>query len=83
LGAIAAADMSRSRFTQITPSPGGAPLAGFHDLVINPKKVGSLDMFRLAESPGTLIVSERVTDALGAKPRSGGWGITAFPIEEA
>jgi hypothetical protein len=83
LGAIAVADMSKSRFLQISSAPGGTPLAGFQELVIDPAKVAMLDMFRLAESPSTLVVSERVTDALGANPRPGGWGITASPIEEA
>jgi hypothetical protein len=83
LGATSAADLSRSRFREILPSPVGTPHAVFQELVIDPKRVATLDMFRLAESPSTLIVSERVTDALGNNPRPGGWGITAFPIEEA
>jgi hypothetical protein len=83
LGAVAAADMAKSRFLEIVATPGGAPLTGFQDLVIDPSKVATLDMFRLFESPSTLIVSDRVTAALASNPRQGGWGITAFPIEEA
>lgn len=82
LGTVAAADMSKSRFSEIMTSPGGAPFMRFQNLVIDAGKVAGFDMFRLAENMSTLIVSERVTRALAGNPRPGGWGITAFPIEE-
>jgi hypothetical protein len=75
--------MSKSRATDILPAPGGTPFARFQNLVIDADKAVAFDMFRLAESPSILIASERVTRALAASPRAGGWGITAFPVEQA
>lgn len=83
IGIVAAANMAKSRATEILPAPGGMPFARFQNLVIDADKVAAFDMFRLAESPSTLIVSERVTRALAGTPRQGGWGITAFPVEQA
>lgn len=83
IGIVAAADMSKSRATEILPTPGGVPFARFQSLVIDAKKAAAFDLFRLAESPSILIVSERVTRALAGNPRAGGWGMTAFPVEEA
>jgi hypothetical protein len=45
------------------------PLAStnvFHDLVIDPKKIHGIHMFRLAESPMVILVSEQVATALEA-----------------
>ena len=83
LGAVDAADMSKSNFLEIMTAPSGTPFARFQNLVIDTKRVGSLDMFRLAQDMSTLVVSERVTQALGSNPRPGGWGITAFPVDES
>lgn len=83
LGAVAAADMSKSRFTEIMSAPSGIPFARFHNLVIDAKRAAAFNMFRLAESPSTLVVSDRVTQALARNPRPRGWGVTAVPIEEA
>ncbi|NBW38093.1 MAG: hypothetical protein EBR30_24335 [Cytophagia bacterium] len=82
LGTVAAADMTKSLTTNIMTTPNNLPFARFHNLVINANKVLSLDLFRLAESTSTLIISQRVLSAIKDNPRSGGWGITAFPIEQ-
>jgi hypothetical protein len=82
LGIVAAANMSCSTFTSILPAPDGSPLVSFHDLVIDPSKASGLEMFPLAESPATLIVSERVTAALASRAPSNGWGVTAFRLSE-
>ncbi|NVJ22464.1 hypothetical protein HUW62_14680 [Myxococcus sp. AM011] len=83
LGLVAAADMSKSRYTEIMSSPGGTPFAGFTELVVDGKKARPFDLFRLAENMGTLLASERVIDALQDHPRTGGWGISAIEVEES
>lgn len=82
LGILAVANMSKSLTTNIMTTPNNIPLARFHHLVIDANKVLALDLFRLAESPSILIVSERVLRAIADNPRHDGWGITAFPIEQ-
>lgn len=80
IGLVAATDLSKSKYLEITRTP-GAPYLGITDLVIDESKARGLDMFRLAENWTTLVVSQRVIDALRDNPRLGGWGITAFDIE--
>ncbi|MBP1762758.1 MAG: hypothetical protein H6Q64_2300 [Firmicutes bacterium] len=82
VGLVAAANKLKSNFTEILTSPSGVPLAAFHELVLNGKEVHSFDLFRLAESTSTIIVSEKVINILGNNPRSGGWGISAIEVEE-
>jgi len=51
----------------------------FHDLVIDPKKIHGIHMFRLAESPMIILVSEQVAKALQA---SNFTGFTVVPVKE-
>lgn len=83
LGAVAAADMSKSKYMEIMRSPGGTPFVVFQELVLDGKKARPFELFRLAENMGTIVVSERVIEALKKNPRAGGWGITALPMEES
>jgi hypothetical protein len=63
LGLISAADMNKS---SATVHPNGPPLidVDFDRLVIDEKKTGDIDFFRLAESTNAILVSERVRDRL-------------------
>ena len=84
LGLLAVANTSKSRVTKISGNPSGGPqLMRFHELVMDTEKALGLDLFRLAEDPSEIVVSQRVVDALKADPPTEGWGISAFPIEES
>ena len=82
IGAVAAADMAKSKYVKIAESPSGVPFVGFTELHLDETKTGGFDLFRLAQSKGTLLVSQRVVDALKQYPRPGGWGITVLEVGE-
>jgi hypothetical protein len=73
LGLVACASVEESRTE---------PLADgyfFHELVLDPAKVGDRLLFRLAESPSEIIVHEQLAEAI----RAGGFpGVTLTPLEE-
>lgn len=82
IGVISCAS-PRSVSTIIAVRPDGVtPLAIFDRLLINVARTGGADMFRLAESPGTILVSNRVIDRLRLSAPEGGWNITAYPVED-
>lgn len=60
VGKVECVDMKKSAFDERSQFP----LIEFSKVVINPKKVGRAKMFRLAENPRFLIVSEQVKKAL-------------------
>lgn len=84
LGLVSAANLSASTYDEImkgNPEGIDLPLLAFNDLVIDSSKVRELDMFRLAEEPISLIVSERVVDALQSNRPPQGWGISVEQLE--
>jgi hypothetical protein len=60
IGLVAAADMVASRTRPF------AEVYFFEKLVIDPAKAHTLSIFRLAESPTEIIVSDRIAKALEA-----------------
>lgn len=78
IGLVRAADMANSTSTEIIERPGeNAPaLVAFESLRVDPARVGSALLFRLAESPSTLIVAGRVVDYLLTLHSDEDWGIT-------
>jgi hypothetical protein len=65
IGAIAAADMSKSK---ATVHPGGPVIdVEFDELVLDETRTGGVLIFRLAEATGTILVHERLRDHLLAK----------------
>lgn len=63
--------------------PDGLPLMVFNRLTIDTAKTGGAGLFRLAESPGSILIAERVLDQVRAKAPPGGWNITAYPVADA
>lgn len=62
LGCVAAADLKKSDWINLDGAARGDSV--FMDLVLDQDKLPGLEMFRLAEDTGTIIVSERVKQAL-------------------
>jgi hypothetical protein len=77
LGAVMAADLSRSRYSD--PSGSGRVDMDFDGLVIDPAKAQDLLFFRLAECVSGLVVHESVADGLKSV---GGFGLELVPPEE-
>ncbi len=78
LGLVQAANLGESHYDELMPgNSGGAnvPLVAFQDLVIDSKRTQSLDMFRLAEEPISIVVSDSVVQGLKQNKPEGGWGI--------
>ncbi len=83
-GLIAAANLEKSKADTIMGgSPGGVsvPLMGFHTLVLDKEKTRNVSMFRLAESPGLLLVHERVMSHIRANRPAKGWGFVSTEVE--
>ncbi|MDH5180258.1 MAG: hypothetical protein OEZ39_09285 [Gammaproteobacteria bacterium] len=62
IGTIAAADMTRSDYIDMGGS--GRIAVGFRNLVIDEQKADGAKMFRLAESPSTIIIHEDIKAGL-------------------
>ena len=58
-----------------------AALDGYRVLVIDPARAGGQPLFRLAESPATLLVSDAIVRHLRATAKDAQWGITLFEID--
>lgn len=71
-----------SKFTHIADRPSGPPLLKIHKLVIDPRCASGAELFRLAESPGVLLMHERLLDAMKKAAPPGGWGVAAIPVAE-
>jgi hypothetical protein len=83
IGIIACADLTLSESTKIAERPGSAPaLHMFEELVINFGATRGALMFRLAESPGEILIHGSLLDALERLRTLEEWGITSFPVEE-
>ena len=78
IGLIACADFESSEFTHIIDRPENntLPLTAFEDLKVNPKSTGGILLFRLAESPGVILIAESVVEYLRSIQSDEDWGIT-------
>lgn len=74
VGLVSCANLAESQASPL------ADVYFFHNLVIDPKKVGDLLMFRLAESQIEVIVHERVADAIEKGEFE---GVVLEPLREA
>jgi len=84
LGLMRVANLEESKYDELmSGNPEGIdlPLLAFKDLAINGAQVHDIDMFRLAEEPISVIVSERVVDALKNNKQDGGWGIVVEEVD--
>jgi len=83
LGLVAAAHATSSTDTVIPANNEGVrtPLLGFRTLVLDKQKTQDLSMFRLAESPSTLLIHKRVLEALRANKPQGGWRFSSVAID--
>lgn len=71
-----------SKFTHIADRPSGPPLLKVHKLVIDPRRASGAELFRLAESPGVLLMHERLLAAMKKATPPGGWGVSVKPIAQ-
>ena len=78
VGKISCVNFEASKFTKIIDSPGlgAVPLVMFEDLKINSARAGENLLFRLAESPGVILVAASVAERLLAIHSDEEWGIT-------
>lgn len=84
LGRLACADLAASDYVELGRRPGeGPPLLRFKKLVIDPKKTRGMPLFRLAESPSQILIQDRILETINEQEPPGGWGISAFPVEES
>jgi hypothetical protein len=83
VGLLACAEMSISEFEVITERPSGVPYAKFDRLVLDSSLIKGVHIFRLAQDPGLLIITDHIVDALKRAAPTDGWGINFFPVEHA
>ncbi len=78
IGKISCANLESSEFTHIIDVPGtnALGLMGFEDLKVDSARVGGALLFRLAESPGVILVAESVVEYLRSIQSDEGWGVT-------
>ena len=78
VGLISCADLTRSESTHIIdrPGEGALPLMAFENLKVDSARAGEALLFRLAESPGTVIIAGSVVEYLRAQRSDDEWGIT-------
>ncbi len=84
IGLMKVANLEKSEYDGLmdgNPEGIDAPLVAFKKLTINRNQVGDADMFRLAEEPITIIISERIDDALVKYRPEGGWGIIVEEVD--
>ncbi len=84
LGLMKVADLDASTYDEIMKgNPDGIdlPLLAFKNLAINGDQVRGIDMFRLAEAPITIIISERIYNALIENRPDDGWGIIVEEVD--
>jgi hypothetical protein len=85
IGLLSAADLDASQADTIMGGDlaglSSVPLLAFKELVLELKKTRGIPMFRLAESPATLLIHERVLAHIKARRPEGGWGFEATGIE--
>lgn len=78
IGLIACADLNKSEYTNIIDRPveNSIPLMAFEELKIDTSRTYGQLLFRLAEDPCIVIVSERVVTFLRKQKTDEEWGIT-------
>lgn len=85
IGLVKAADMEKSDFDTLMDGDDEgieAPLVAFRDVVLEKAKIKGMHLFRMAESPVALIISEKVLDFLAKnKPKGGAWGLDLVEVE--
>lgn len=84
IGMLAAANLEKSEYDTIMeedPEGGDVPLVGFLNIVLDKRKAKNKSMFRLAESPATLLVHDLVLKHMVANRPPDGWGIDATEVE--
>jgi Immunity protein family (Imm11) len=79
LGTVSCMSKSSSA-TRVAERPSGVAFEKVHKLVIDPARAAGLGLFRLAESPGILLMHQRLWDALQKSAPPQGWGISARPV---
>ena len=84
VGLIEAAALDRSGYDTIMGADSDGvdiPLLGFTKLVLSKAKVREALMFRLAESPSTLLIHDKINAHIDANDPPDGWGFDATEIE--
>ena len=71
----------RSTGTVLATQVGGIPLMLYQELLIVPALARGTRLFRLAESPQTLLMADDVIDRLFDRAPPGGWGMSVFPVQ--
>jgi hypothetical protein len=83
LGLRAAARLDQSTFDTLVggdAQSGVPPLLAFHEIVLDAAKVKGCLMFRLAESPSTLLIHDSVNAYIDAHAPSEGWGFDTIEV---
>lgn len=84
IGSIGAAHLDRSQYDTLMdgdPEGVGVPLLAFRDITLDGGKLRGMALFRLAESPVALIVSEKIFDSLVRNRPGDGWGIDLVEVD--
>lgn len=84
IGALGAANLDHSEYdTLMEGDPEGVnmPLLAFRDITLDKDKLHGMALFRLAESPVALIVSETIFDSLVRNRPEDGWGIDLVEVD--
>jgi hypothetical protein len=84
IGQLDAANMQASTFDIIMEGDAEgveSPLVAFDTLVLDEKKTSNALMFRLTQSPDTLLWHDRVLEHVVAATPTGGWGFDATEVD--
>jgi hypothetical protein len=84
VGLVKASDMTKSTYDELMAGSSDGietPLVAFNEIVIDCEKTMGLSMFRLAEDPTALIVSENIVEALSDNLPENGWGIDVIELK--
>jgi hypothetical protein len=80
VGCVDAADSEASVGEILIDDEPGPRLVAYSKLVLARARAHDLDLFRLADSPSTIIAHDRVVRALRAHAPSEGWGLSAIEL---
>lgn len=76
LGLVEAADLESSEYDVIMEGDEhNLPLLAFNSVCLLRAKLNDLLLFRMAESPATIIIHRKISDLLMSNKPEGGWGI--------
>ncbi len=84
LGLVAAADLEKSEYDTLMKGAAGGvevPLLAFTKLVLVAAKTHDFSLFRLAESPSTLLIHDRLNKYLDSHDPPDGWGYMTTAIQ--